>query len=51
MTDKGKMQLRQRVMNETVIGLDETSLAEKIVANVLQQAEVDDKEKLFFLKY
>ncbi|MCO7025916.1 BglG family transcription antiterminator [Tetragenococcus halophilus] len=48
LTDKGKMQLRQRVMNETVIGLDETSLAEKIVANVLQQAEVDDKEKLFF---
>ncbi|GBD65733.1 putative transcriptional regulator [Tetragenococcus halophilus subsp. halophilus] len=48
LTDKGKMQLRQKVMNETVIGLDETALAEKIVANVLQQAKVADKEKLFF---
>lgn len=48
LTDKGKMQLRQRVMNETVVGLDESSLAEKIVANVVQQATVPDKESLFF---
>lgn len=48
LTDKGKMQLRQRVMNETVVGLDEPSLAEKIVEQVGQQAPIPDKENLFF---
>lgn len=48
LTDKGKMQLRQRVMNETVVGLDEPSLAEKIVDQVDQQVSIPDKENLFF---
>ncbi|GAA3013115.1 BglG family transcription antiterminator [Tetragenococcus solitarius] len=47
LTDKGKIQLRQRVMNETVVGLDESSLAEKIVAKVGQQAVISDKEGLY----
>lgn len=47
LTDKGKMQLRQRVMNETIVGLDESSLAEKIVAKVSQQATISDRESLY----
>ncbi|WP_038025329.1 hypothetical protein, partial [Tetragenococcus muriaticus] len=48
LTDQGKVQLRQRVMNETVVGLDEPSLAEKIVDQVDRQVSIPNKENLFF---
>ncbi|KFN93672.1 hypothetical protein TMUPMC115_0130 [Tetragenococcus muriaticus PMC-11-5] len=35
-------------MNETVVGLDEPSLAEKIVDQVDRQVSIPNKENLFF---
>jgi len=47
LTDEGKLQLRKKVMNDTLVGLDDFSLAEKIVAVVKSNNVVNDEEALF----
>lgn len=47
LTDDGKLQLRKKVMNDTLVGMDDFGLAEKIVAQVKKNVDVPDEEALF----
>jgi transcriptional antiterminator/mannitol/fructose-specific phosphotransferase system IIA component (Ntr-type) len=47
LTDEGKLQLRKQVMNDTLVGMDDFALAEKIVKKVKKNTKVLDEEALF----
>lgn len=47
LTDEGKLQLRKKVMNDTLVGMDDFGLAEKIVEKVKETVELPDEEVVF----